>query len=24
LIVTDAGDGNKFDAGNWCEPELHK
>ena len=24
LIVTDAGDGNKFDAGDWCDPELHK
>jgi len=24
LIVTDAGDGNKFDAGNWCEPELFR
>jgi len=24
LIVTDAGDGNKFDAGNWCDPELRK
>ncbi|HYG77828.1 MAG TPA: NPCBM/NEW2 domain-containing protein, partial [Planctomycetota bacterium] len=24
LIATDAGDGNKFDAANWCEPELHR
>jgi hypothetical protein len=24
LILTDAGDGNKFDAGDWCEPVLTK
>ena len=24
LILTDAGDGNKFDAGDWCEPALTK
>lgn len=24
LVVTDGGDGNKFDAANWCEPELHR
>jgi hypothetical protein len=24
LILTDAADGNKFDAGDWCEPALHK
>ncbi len=24
LVVTDAGDGNKFDAANWCNPILHR
>jgi hypothetical protein len=24
LVVTDGGDGNKFDAANWCEPALHR
>ena len=24
LIVSDAGDGNKFDAADWCEPILHR
>ena len=24
LLVTDAGDGNKGDAANWCEPTLHR
>jgi len=24
LVVTDAGDGNKSDAANWCEPTLHR
>ncbi|HZK81513.1 MAG TPA: NPCBM/NEW2 domain-containing protein, partial [Humisphaera sp.] len=24
LIVGDAGDGNKFDAGDWCEPTLKR
>jgi hypothetical protein len=24
LILTDAADGNKFDAGDWCEPALQK
>jgi hypothetical protein len=24
LIVNDAGDGNKFDAGDWCEPVLKR
>lgn len=24
LIVTDAGDGNKSDVANWCEPNLHR
>jgi len=24
LVVTDGGDGNKFDAADWCEPVLHR
>jgi len=24
LVVTDGGDGNKFDAANWCEPALQR
>ena len=24
LVVSDAGDGNKFDAANWCEPVLRR
>jgi len=24
LVVTDAGDGNKSDAANWCDPVLHR
>mgnify|MGYP000445215670 CR=1 FL=1 len=24
LVATDAGDGNKSDAANWCEPVLHR
>ncbi len=24
LVVTDAGDGNKSDAADWCEPVLHR
>lgn len=24
LILSDAGDGNKFDAGDWCEPTLKR
>jgi hypothetical protein len=23
LIVNDGGDGNRFDAANWCDAELH-